>query len=109
MTLKQAHRVLGLCAAAFWLIQAVTGVLLTFRQEIDNAIVSGPVSPVVTAALGQRIAAIQRGGPRVTSLWVADFAADRFDLRYVDSLGTERLMRVDGAGRVLRDGLENTP
>jgi len=108
MTLKKIHRVLGLCAATFWLIQAVTGVLLTFRQEIDNAIVSRPGSPVETAALGQRIGAIQQAGGRVSSLWVTDFAADRFDLRYVDSVGTERLMRVDGAGRVLRDGLENT-
>jgi uncharacterized iron-regulated membrane protein len=109
MTLKKAHRVLGLCAAAFWLVQALTGVLLTFRQEIDNATLSGPVSPVMTAALGQRIEALQRSGGRVSSLWVADFAADRFDLRYVDSAGAERLMRVDGAGRVLRDGLENAP
>jgi uncharacterized iron-regulated membrane protein len=108
MIFKKTHRVLGLFMAAFWLVQALTGVLLTFRQELDNATLPGRGAPVVTADLGQRIESIQHVGGRVTSLWVADFAADQFDLRYV-AAGTERLMRVDGAGRVLRDGLENTP
>jgi uncharacterized iron-regulated membrane protein len=109
MTLKKIHQVLGLCAAAFWLVQAVTGVLLTFRQEIDNALVSGPRSPVTTAALGRRIESIQQAGGQVSSLWVTDFAVDRFDLSYTDSKGMERVMRVDGAGQSLRDGLEQAP
>ena len=108
MTFKKTHRVLGLFMAAFWLVQALTGVLLTFRQELDNATLPGRGAPVVTAGLGQRIESIQHAGGRVSSLWVADFAADQFDLRYV-AAGMERLMRVDGAGRVFRDGLENTP
>ena len=109
MTLKKFHRILGLCVAVFWLIQALTGVLLTFRQEIDNALVSGPRSAVNTGALGRRIESIQQAGGRVTSLWVTDFGVDRFDLRYTDSHGAERLMRVDGAGEDLRDGLGNAP
>ena len=108
MTLKKIHRVLGLFVAAFWLVQALTGVLLTFRQELDQATLPGRGAPVVTAGLGERIESIQHAGGRVTSVWVADFGADQFDLRYVES-GTERRMRVDGAGRVLRDGLQNAP
>jgi uncharacterized iron-regulated membrane protein len=108
MIFKKIHRTLGLFVAVFWLVQALTGVLLTFRQELDNATLPGRGSPVATAALGQRIESIQHTGGHVTSLWVADFAADQFDLRYVVA-GTERLMRVDGVGRVLRDGLENAP
>ena len=109
MTLKKFHRILGLCVAVFWLIQALTGVLLTFRQEIDNALVPGPRSAVNSAALGKRIELIQHAGGQVTSLWVTDFAVDRFDLRYTDSHGVERRMRVDGAGENLRDGLANAP
>jgi uncharacterized iron-regulated membrane protein len=109
MTIKKLHRNLGLLAAAFWLVQALTGAALTFRQELDNATLSGKSVPVLTAALGSRIQLIQQAGGRVSSLWVANFAADRFDVRYVDSAAAERLMRVDGAGRIMRDGLENTP
>ncbi|MDB6041919.1 MAG: hypothetical protein JWM63_470 [Gammaproteobacteria bacterium] len=109
MTSKKLHRYLGLFAAAFWLVQVLTGVALTFRQEIDNATLSGKSVAASTAALGNRIQQIQRAGGTVSSLWVADFAADRFDVRYVDPGGAERLMRVDGAGRILRDGLENVP
>jgi uncharacterized iron-regulated membrane protein len=109
MTLRKFHQVLGLCAAIFWLIQAVTGVLLTFRQEIDNALVAGPHSAVTTTALGRRIESIQQAGGHVASLWVTDFAVDRFDVRYTDSNGVARLMRVDGAGQDLRDGLESAP
>jgi uncharacterized iron-regulated membrane protein len=83
MTFKKIHRVLGLFMAAFWLVQALTGVLLTFRQELDNVTLPGRGAPVATADLGRRIESIQHAGGRVTSLWVADFAADQFDLRYV--------------------------
>jgi uncharacterized iron-regulated membrane protein len=75
--IKKIHRVLGLFVAAFWLVQALTGVLLTFRQELDNATLPGRGAPVVTAGLGQRVELIQHAGGRVTSLWVADFAADQ--------------------------------
>src|SRR4051812_14433865 len=107
LSVKRMHRVVGLFAAVFWLVQVLTGVLLTFRQEIDNATLNASPAPAQTAALGRRIELVQQAGNRVASLWVANFAADRFDLRYIDPTGVERLMRVDGAGRILRDGLEN--
>ena len=108
-SVKKIHRIVGLFAAVFWLVQALTGVLLTFRQELDDATLlrAGRV-PVQTAALGRRIESLQKAGDRVSSLWVANFSVDRFDLRYLDPEDVERLMKVDGAGRVLRDGLENT-
>jgi uncharacterized iron-regulated membrane protein len=40
-------------------------------------------------------------------LWVASHGADRFDVYYADRSGSDRVMRVDGAGRVLRDGADN--
>src|SRR5689334_7693022 len=107
LSVKKIHRVVGLFAAAFWLVQALTGVLLTFRQEIDNATLRATPAAVQTTALGRRIESVQQAGNHVSSLWVANFAADLFDLRYVDPSGVERLMKVDGAGRILRDGLEN--
>ncbi|HVW70819.1 MAG TPA: PepSY-associated TM helix domain-containing protein [Steroidobacteraceae bacterium] len=107
MTIKKFHRLLGLFAAVFWMVQALTGVALTFRQEIDNASVRGPSVPLQTAGLGERIQAIEQGGGKVSSLWVTNFAADRFEIFYTGTAGTDRAMRVDAAGRALRDGPEH--
>lgn len=103
MTIKKLHRLLGLFVAVFWLIQALTGIALTFRQEIDNATVRGAAVPLATEGLGARIQTIERSGGTVESLWVTDFAADRFEIFYSGG-GTERAMRVDAAGRALREG-----
>ncbi len=46
--------------AAFWLLQALTGILLVFRWEIDDALVAGPSRPADPAALGARIESIAR-------------------------------------------------
>ncbi len=35
--LKSIHRYLGLAMVAFWLLQALTGMLMAFRRELDDA------------------------------------------------------------------------
>jgi uncharacterized iron-regulated membrane protein len=104
MTLRRAHQLLGLTLAALWLIQIVTGVLLTFRQEIDNFLVGGTHAPLNVESMGQRIGSIQAAGGTVASVWVFNFTATRFDILYADREHHERKMRVDGTGRILRDG-----
>ena len=99
-----AHRWLGLVAAAFWLIQAATGVAIVFRWELDDAMIAGePVVPQL-GALGSRVESIVRDRGTVSSLWASSAAASRFDIYYADAAGIDRVMRVDGAGRILRDG-----
>jgi len=104
MTIRKLHRYLALFAAAFWLIQISTGLAIVFSPELDNATLRGESVPADAAALGARIHTIEQAGGHVSSLWVASRAADRFDVFYHDQSGVDRLMRVDGAGRVLRDG-----
>jgi uncharacterized iron-regulated membrane protein len=95
---------MGLSVAALWLIQILTGVLLTFRMEIDNFLLGGSDVPLETVLMERRIHAIQAAGGTVSSVWVTNFAATRFDVLYADSEHHERKMRVDGRGRILRDG-----
>lgn len=104
MTVRRVHQILGLSVAALWLIQIVTGVLLTFRMEIDNTLLGGTDAPLQVESMEQRIRAIQSAGGTVSSVWVTNFAATRFDILYADAAHHERKMRIDGAGRVLRDG-----
>lgn len=89
--------------ALFWLAQAITGVILVFRWELDDASVGGTWAAADAAALGSRIEAIEKEGGKVGSMWSNAMDADRFDIDYTDTAGAERVLRVDGAGRVLRD------
>lgn len=102
------HKYLGLFAAVFWLVQAITGVALTFRWELDNAMLAGPSVPLNIAALGARIESIEHAGGEVGSVWSMNVEASRFDLLYADDSGENRVMRVDGAGVTLRDRSDAT-
>jgi uncharacterized iron-regulated membrane protein len=104
MTWRRAHQLLALGLAVFWLIQVLTGVLLTFRQEIDNFLAGGRDAPLSVELLGRRVQSLQAAGSTVTSVWVTNFTATRFDVLYTDRANNERRMRVNGAGEMLRDG-----
>lgn len=101
--MKKLHRYLGLVMALFWLAQAVTGVILVFRWELDDVSVGGTWAPADAQALGSRIDAIAQEGGQVSSVWSNSMGADRFDITYTDAAGAERVMRVDGAGHVFRE------
>jgi uncharacterized iron-regulated membrane protein len=104
--LLRVHRALGLGLAVFWLLQAVTGSLLVFRWELEDALLAGSRARAEAAGLGARIADIARAGGRPLDMWASSQAATRFDIYYVDASGTSRVMRVDGKGRPLRDAVD---
>lgn len=97
------HRVLGLAALAFWLLQALTGTLLVYRWEIEDALLPGSAARADPAALGARLDAIAAAGGRTVDVWATSDSATRFDIYYADVAGEQRIMRVDGEGRPLRD------
>lgn len=96
MTVRSAvvttHRWMGLIASALWLLQAVTGVVAVFHWEIDDAITAGAHRPTDLKAIEQRVRAF---GPH--SIWTTAGVADRYDV-FADG----RVIRIDGAGNVLR-------
>jgi len=101
--IKVVHRWLGLTLGVLWLTQALTGVAVVFRWELDDATLPGPAGPADPVALGARIDALESRHGRVSSVWASGKGADRFDIFYSDAAGSARTMRVDGAGRILRD------
>ena len=102
LTLKRLHRWIGLACAMFWFIQALTGVLIVFRWEMDDASIASPQIAVNPSALGERIEALKREGSDVSSMWASGGKAGRFDIFY-ESNGADRSMRIDGEGNILRD------
>jgi uncharacterized iron-regulated membrane protein len=83
---------MGLTAAALWLLQAATGVVAVFHWQIDDAITAGVHQPTDLQAIEQRVRAF---APH--SMWTTAGAPDRYDV-FADG----RVIRIDGAGNVLR-------
>ena len=53
ITLRQVHRYLALALAVLWLSQALTGLVMVFRWELDDAFIAGDAVPLDPAALEQ--------------------------------------------------------
>jgi uncharacterized iron-regulated membrane protein len=95
--LLAVHRWLSLGAALFWLLQAISGVLIVFHWEINDAAIPGAHRPTGLAAIERRIDAITAGGGTVTAVWTTAGSAERYNIN--TKAGT---VRVAGDGTALR-------
>jgi len=93
------HRWLSLAVLGLWVVQAITGMFAVFHWEIDDALVPGEHRPTDFRAIERSLAAIATpgSGVEVSSIWTTAGAAERYDVNLSD-----RVVRIDGAGRTLR-------
>ncbi|MCI3131191.1 PepSY-associated TM helix domain-containing protein [Phenylobacterium aquaticum] len=97
--LLRAHRLVSLIVAALWVLQALTGLVLVFRVEIDNALTPGATARLDPVALDQAIVGLSKTLPHpVDSLTVADRSGGRFDAFDAED---RRIARLTGRGEVL--------
>lgn len=104
--LLAAHRWVGLVTALFWAVQAVTGLVLVFHAEIDNALTPGASAPLDPSKLGSALTRLSvEAGTPVISITAADRGGKRYDVFTVDD--EHRYVRVTGVGEVVavEDGL----
>jgi uncharacterized iron-regulated membrane protein len=104
-TVKRVHRWLSLAVAAVWLVQAISGMLIVFHWEINDALVPGEPRPVDIAAVSRQIDSLPRqAGPgwSFSSIWVTAGKPDRFNI-YIDNepSGDSRTIRIAGDGTIL--------
>jgi uncharacterized iron-regulated membrane protein len=99
------HRRLSLAAVIFWIVQALTGLLIVFHWELEDATVSGAHRPTDWAAITRRVAQVEAAGPgrHVASIWTSAGAPDRYDLSVDEPHSAGESIRIDGAGDILRD------
>src|SRR3546814_19417558 len=73
------HRWLGIGAAAIWLVQAITGLLLTFHFAAEDAMLSMRHVPSDLAAIEPRIDTLANAGgqAKVDWIWTTDRAEER--------------------------------
>jgi uncharacterized iron-regulated membrane protein len=99
------HRWLSLAALAFWVVQALTGVLIVFHWEIDDALIAAPHRATDLQAIDRRLALLAPpgSGRTIGSVWTSAGTADRWDVTVNDAYsGTSEAVRIDGAGDILR-------
>jgi uncharacterized iron-regulated membrane protein len=101
--LRKIHRYISLSLAGVWLVQALTGALMVFHWEIDDALVPGAERPVDLQAVAAAARQLQfeRADAKVVSLYPTAGQADRFDIYVEDAGGRTDVVRVDGAGQPL--------
>jgi len=105
--LVRLHRYLSLACVAFWLVQALTGVLLVYRLEIYDALIPSAQKPIDMAAVEQTLIRLEHDNPGWTrnSIWASGSGAHRFDIVLDTPDGARnRYWRVDGTGKILQAG-----
>ncbi|MGS1016932.1 PepSY-associated TM helix domain-containing protein [Allosphingosinicella humi] len=103
--LRALHRWLSIAMLGFWFVQAVTGVMLVFSWELDDATISARHVPTDIAAIERRIASLKAANPgaEVPAFRATAGAPDRYDIDLLKTPGEPlTVVRVDGAGEVLR-------
>ena len=97
------HRWLSLAAAAFWLVQALTGMLIMFHWELRDMTLGSLHRPTDLTAIEGRIDALAPPGTAAApgSVWISAGLPDRYDISYTDSKGEDQSVRIAGDGTVL--------
>lgn len=98
------HRWLSVGAALFWIIQALTGLLIAFHWELEDRSVSRLQRPTNWAAIERRMLALAPTGAdrSVTSIWTTAGLPDRYDITVSGASGAKTAVRVAGDGTILR-------
>lgn len=98
------HLWMGIGAAIFWLLQVVTGVLLTFQFEIDDALVSTDHYPTDYVAIERNIIQMHEDtGTKINWIWTTGGLDDRYLINHTNTNGTNQLARINGNGKILRN------
>ena len=83
----------------------MTGAILSFHFEIEDALISTASQPTDLAAIEARLDAIALSGQdaQVHWIWTSAGLPDRYVILFTDTAGALRKMRIDGAGAVQRN------
>ena len=103
MKLRVVHKYVSLTFAALWILQALTGALLVFHWELDDAFLGGASAPLSIEKLGAAVDAMtadrQYGTP--TGVYWSGGESGRYDV-IAERDGKSDVVRIDGQGSILR-------
>lgn len=96
-----AHRWLSLGAAGFWLLQAITGVLIVFHWEIADASLSTIHHPTNLHAIEQRVDVLVEPGGKIGAVWTTGGLSDRYEIDFEDKDGASHTVQIAGNGTII--------
>jgi len=102
--LRATHKYLSLTFGILWVLQVLSGVLITFRGEIEEALLHGasqPLDPALLGAAAERLAATR--AETLAYVMASQGSPNRYDLLFKDRNGLLQAVHVDGVGTVLRE------
>jgi uncharacterized iron-regulated membrane protein len=102
---RTTHKYLSLSLGVLWLLQALTGVLISFQGEIGDALLPGANRALAPGPFGAAIAKLIAARPQATLSYImaSEGSPNRYDVLFTDKDDHTRSVRVDGEGTVLRD------
>lgn len=103
--IRSTHKYLSLGLGVLWLLQALSGVLISFQGEIGDALLPGPDRPLSAGPFGAAVATLAVARPQATLTWImaSEGSPNRYDLLFTDKDDRTRSVHVDGEGAVLRE------
>lgn len=96
------HKWISLAFLFVWALQAASGLAISFRADIDDFFLGQAATETDPAAIARTVAQMQADGDDISSIWISGGQDGQFDL-YLDRAGDSRTVRMDGAGRLVRD------
>lgn len=106
---RSGLRWLGILAAALWMFEAITGVLLTYHFDINDKLLAAEEIALDYDAIEQRIDTIESAGEqaKVNWMWSTAGMTGRFLMNYTDADGSAHMARIAGDGSILLDTAED--
>lgn len=102
--LRTTHKYLSLTFGILWVLQALTGVLIVFRGEIEDALLAGPAQPLDAARFGAAAERLVKArGEALAYVMASEGSPNRYDLLFRNGSDQLQAVHVDGAGSVLRE------
>ncbi len=104
--LRKVHRLISLVVVFFWMVQAATGLLIVFQNELDAlAIPEGASSPASFGAVEAGLHDVLKRPDvsRISSAYAMNEDFNEFDVYIVLTDGSYNVLRVDAEGHILRE------
>lgn len=106
--LRRIHRWVSLALVAVWIVQAMSGLLLVFHRDIDDAVTHRATQALDIVRFAERIEQLETESDATTvnSVFLTSPLGRHYDVMLENSNGPAAMVRLDGAGAEL---LRRTP